>query len=153
MSSFPFLTSLLSLCPKVFRWSVLHVGEPGLCGKGSWSGREVGVILDPAYSLQSKHGLHKWKVHAFSQVLPQSFPLVPALEALIPSQAEYPKCMQEELQQFPLWLFPLVLAGHRKRLELGCEILMASRHCALCFCGVVASVLPWQQQEKGAADS
>lgn len=51
MSFFSFLTSLLSLCPKVFRWSVLHVGEPGLCGKGCWAGREVRVILLIAFSL------------------------------------------------------------------------------------------------------
>lgn len=62
-------------------------------------------------SLQSKRELHKRKVHALSWVLLQSFFRVPALETLIPSQAGYPKCMQEKLQQFPLCLFPLLGAG------------------------------------------
>ena len=86
-----------------------------MCGRAwtVWEGLLgwEGGGCDPAYGLQSKHGLHKQKVHALSRVLPWSFSRVPALETLILSQAGYPKCTQEELWQFPLRLFPLLGAG------------------------------------------
>lgn len=151
-SSFHFLTSLLSLCPKVFRWSVLCAGEPGLCGKGSWAGREADVILLTAFSLNMVFTNRKCML--FPECCPGvSLGFLP-WKPLFSARQDIPSVRRRSCGNSPFGFFLcLVLAGRRRRLELGCKILMASQHCALCFCGVVASVHPRWQKEKEAADN
>lgn len=141
MSSFPFLTLLLSLCPKVFRWSVLHTGEPGLCGKGSWAGRKADVVLLTAFSLNMIFTNRKCML--FPKYCPRvSLGFVP-WKPLFPARQGIPGVCRRSCSNSPLGFFLcLVLAGCRRRLELSCEMLMASQHHTLCFCNGVASVLP-----------
>lgn len=141
MSSFHFLILLLSLCLRVFRWSVLQAGEPGLCGKRSWADKEAGVILLIAFSLNMVFTNRKF-MHfpkCCSRVSLRFLPWRP----LFPDRQDIPSVCRRSCGNSPFSFFLcLVLAGHRRRLELACEILMASQHCSLCICNVVAHVLP-----------
>lgn len=103
MSSFPFLTSLLSLCPKVFRWSVLHVGEPGLCGKGSWSGREVGVILLIAFSLNMV--FTNGKCMLFPKCCPRVSLWFLPWKPLFPARQNIPSVCRRSCSSFPFGFF------------------------------------------------
>lgn len=137
MSSFPFLTSLLSLCSKMFRRSVLHVGEVGMI-----------LLIDFRLNMVFTNG----KCMLFPKCCPRvSLGFLP-WKRLFPPRQDIPRVGRRSCANFPLGFFPLlVLAAYRRMLEYDCEILVVSWHCVLCFCGVVANVL-LQWQKKGAAD-
>lgn len=86
-------------------------------------------------------------------MLPQSFSWVPSLETLIPSQAGYPKCMEEVLRQFPLWFLSLLGAGWSQE-KAGAQLQDIDGFPALCclllWCG--GKCPSPVAEEKGADD-